>query len=32
MSAYPFEEIEAKWRKIWQERGDYKTDLTASEK
>jgi len=31
MSAYPFTEIENKWRKTWQERGDYKTDVTASQ-
>jgi len=29
MSSYPFETIEAKWRKIWQERGDYKIDLNS---
>ena len=29
---YPHKEIEAKWRKIWEERGDYITDLTDVEK
>lgn len=29
---YPFAEIEAKWRKIWREKGLYKTDFSKSEK
>ncbi|NQS99191.1 MAG: leucine--tRNA ligase [candidate division Zixibacteria bacterium] len=30
MSKYPFKEIEAKWRRIWEERECYKTDLNSS--
>lgn len=29
---YPFAEIEAKWRKVWREKGLYKTDFSKSEK
>ena len=32
MSEYPFKEIEAKWRRIWAERQDYKTDFDSNEK
>ena len=31
MSTYPFKEIEVKRRIIWEERGDYKTDLDSAE-
>lgn len=31
-SQYPFAEIEAKWRKIWREKGLYKTDFSRTEK
>jgi len=29
---YPFEEIELKWQKFWEEKKVYKTDLTITEK
>jgi len=29
---YPFQEIEEKWQKIWEEKQVYKTDLTETEK
>jgi leucyl-tRNA synthetase len=29
---YPFADIEAKWRKIWREKGLYKTDFSKSDK
>lgn len=32
MSDYNFREIEAKWRKIWEERGDYKINLESSDR
>lgn len=32
MSGYPFQEIEAKWQKIWEDTGLYHTDLTNDQK
>ncbi len=32
MPEYNFKEIEAKWRRIWEERGDYRIDLDSPEK